>query len=90
MQADSISGQNKLTKHTLYSQGVFMEISSDIDVAPTLHEKLGRYRGALASLATKTGYSRQHVIDVLRGHRQNNYIVREAKKKLSELTDVPS
>jgi len=67
-----------------------MEISSDIDVAPTLHEKLGRYRGALASLATATGYSRQHVIDVLRGHRQNNYIIREAQKKLSELSNVPS
>lgn len=67
-----------------------MEISSDMDVAPTLHEKLGRYRGALASLATKTGYSRQHVIDVLRGHRQNNYIIREAQKKLSELSNVPS
>ena len=32
-----------------------MEISSDIDVAPTLHEKLGRYRGALSFSATKTG-----------------------------------
>ena len=55
-----------------------------------LHEKLGRYRGALAKLATSTGYSRQHVIDVLRGHRSNSYILREAEKQLNELINVPS
>jgi len=62
-----------------------MEVFSEMDSAPSLHHQLGKFRGALARLATDTGYSRQHIIDVLRGHRQNSYINREAKKLLTQL-----
>jgi len=61
------------------------DIKIDMEVTPTLHEALGKYRGALAGLATETGYSRQHVIDVLRGNRQNAFITREGEKLLQKL-----
>lgn len=64
-----------------------MDSELDMDVTPSLHQQLGKFRGALAGIATQTGYSRQHIIDVLRGHRQNAYIVREARKKLNELRE---
>ena len=64
-----------------------MEIISELEATPSLHEQLGKFRGALAGLATQTGYSRQHIIDVLRGHRQNAYINREAEKLLRTLKE---
>ena len=49
-----------------------------------LHRELKGHYGALAQVATETGYSRQHVIDVVKGYRKNSYIFREAQRILLE------
>jgi hypothetical protein len=48
----------------------------------TLHQGLKGHYGALAQLAAHTGYSRQHVIDVIKGYRENAYVLREAQRLL--------
>ena len=66
-----------------------VETETASDATPSLHLQLSKYRGALAGLATNMGYSRQHIIDVLRGNSQNAFITREAEKLLTKLqTDV--
>jgi len=52
--------------------------------ALSLHSELKGYYGALAQLATETGYSRQHAIDVVKGYRKNSYVLREAQRILIE------
>ena len=58
-----------------------------MDMESSLHGDLKKFYGALAELAKRTGCSRQHVIDVVKGHRNSSFIKREAEILLEEKTN---